>query len=356
MLDLIFITRKIDDSDHAASFVSEWIRQFAQNLPPNKLIVICQETGQIPFLGKNVVLHSLGKERGNKRLKQFFLFQKYLLTHLKTSRGVFAHMIQHYSILAGPWCLLFKKPLFQWYMHKNVNLWLRIAAIFVTGFITASSESFRLKTKRPIYIFGHGINTNMFIPPQNRKDKKAYPYPSLLTIGRISPVKNLHIIIKAVEILVRENYFTQINLKIVGGPGLSEQESYFAELKQYARDHNLERVISFLGPLPHFATIPLYQNTDLFINFSETGSLDKVVLEALACGAPVLTSNEAFNKFLPKQFFEASNEPQKIAARIKTICRMNAAEKQSLLNETREKVLAGHNIQNLAKKIVALYK
>ena len=48
-------------------------------------------------------------------------------------------------------------------------------------------------------------------------------------------------------------------------------------------------------------TLEFYQSGDLFVNLSDTGSLDKAVLEAMACGLKILTSNEAFKSVLKEE-------------------------------------------------------
>jgi len=72
---------------------------------------------------------------------------------------------------------------------------------------------------------------------------------------------------------------------------------------QVKRYKKLENYIKLLGPISHNQILSYYQNSDLFINLSHTGSMDKVVLEAMACEKLVLTCNEAFFDFLNDQRF-----------------------------------------------------
>ena len=64
--------------------------------------------------------------------------------------------------------------------------------------------------------------------------------------------------------------------------------------------HNLEKLarelgvhVEFLGGLTQTQLRSEYRAAALFIHTSETGSLDKVVLEALACGLPITTRDSA---------------------------------------------------------------
>lgn len=354
-MNLLLITRKLDKNDDAASFVIDWVDEFTRQLSGGKLFIICQELGETPsFWESTIVVHSLGKERGASRLKQFFLFQKYLLYSIPKVDGVFAHMIQHYSILAGPWCFLFRKPLYQWYMHKQVGFLLRVSSFFVDGFVTASSESFRLRTKKPVYAVGHGINVEKFFPSKTNLGEKRISQ-RFLSVGRISPVKNIHVILEAIHILVRTNSFKEILLEIIGGPGLPSQGAYLEHMNQFVIENKLQQNVSFLGSLPNEKTIPYYQRADVSINLSDTGSLDKVVLEAMACGALILTSNEAFKKILPERFFVDNKNPEHIAKRLEEIVAMDKIEKQKYSGEFRDFVVKNHNLKHLVERVFSLY-
>lgn len=354
-MNLLLITRKLDQNDDAASFVIGWVNEFSRQLSKGKLFIICQELGEIPSWGPTISVHSLGKEKGVGKLGQFFSFQKHLLCIIPKVDGVFAHMIQHYSIVAGPWCFLFKKPLYQWYMHKQVGFLLRLSAFFVDGFVTASLESFRLKTKKPVFVVGHGIDIGKFSPSRNlmRGDEASRRF---LSVGRISPVKNIHMILEAASLLSSRNLSERISLEIIGGPGLPSQSWYLRKMQQFVLERQLQREIVFLGPLSNERIIPHYQHADVFINLSDTGSLDKVVLEAMACGTLVLTSNEAFKDILPPIFFIDEKDPERIATKMEGIVSMEKTKRQFFSKKFREFVVENHDLRHLIEKILFLYE
>jgi glycosyltransferase involved in cell wall biosynthesis len=65
-------------------------------------------------------------------------------------------------------------------------------------------------------------------------------------------------------------------------------------------------------------TAALYETASLHVNVSDTGSMDKTVLEALACGCPVVTSNIAFFDLLKPvpAMLIAEPTPESLADRI----------------------------------------
>jgi len=353
-MNILFLTRRVDSDDDAASFVSDWMREFSAQLDGGRLIVICQEIGRVPALGKNVEFYSLGKERGYGKLRQFFFFQKYLLLNIGRVQGVFAHMIQHYSLMAGPWCFLFRKRLFQWYAHKDVNMLLRLSTLFVDGFVSPSQESFRLRTKRPVYIFGHGINIDQFIPlkPSDASNSS----PRILTVGRISPVKNIDKMLAAIPYLIENPAFENVCFQIIGSPGLPSHREYLERVQQWVHVMNLDRFVSFLGPMSNRDTIYYDQRATIFINLSETGSLDKGVLEAMSCGTIVVTSNEAFKSIVPDELFLDFTDAKHIAQKIEEMYALSAGARKQLCQKLRQIIVKDHSLKSTIGNILALYR
>ena len=66
------------------------------------------------------------------------------------------------------------------------------------------------------------------------------------------------------------------------------------------------RRVRFVEGLPHAEIVPTYQRATLFATASVTGSLDKVVLEAAACGLPPIVCNPAFRDLYGRLWPELS--------------------------------------------------
>ena len=356
-MTLLFTTRKIDKNDERVGFASGWLVEFSKHL--TKLIVICQEKGDVSNLPDNIEVYSLGKERGKNKISQFFLLLYYFITLLPKANAVFSHMVPHFAVLAGPWCKIYHKKLVQWYVHKKVSPYLKLANFFVDEYVTTNEQSFRMKTKKTVHYFGHGIDVNKF-KNQNSKIKIVNQNSKfiILSVSRISPSKNIDLIIKAVENILKKDIELKkkIELQIIGAPGLSEQQTYYESLIKYTADNNLSENIKFLGPLAPDKVLTYYQNCDLFINLSETGSVDKAVLEAMACEKLVLTSNESFKNIIPVKLFLTDKIPENIADKILELYHMPETEKIELQKILRQEVVENHNLEKLAKKIIKLYE
>lgn len=352
-MNLLFITRKIDKNDVLAGFTYQWVSKFAEKV--DMLNVICLEKGDISGLPRNVKIYSLGKERGAGKLMKFRNFQKYAFQLVKKSDGIFCHQNPIYTILIAPWAKLHHKKIITWYTHGKVSFQLRLVNLFADVILTASPESFRLKSKKVI-VTGHGIDTDFFKPAV--EDGGNNVVFKILSIGRISPVKNYETLIEALNILVNEKNFKNIKVDIIGAPGLKAQEEYLERLKKEVENKNLKDYISFLGPKPYPELPRFYENCDAFVNLSGTGSVDKAVLEAMACGKLVLTSNEAFVKILKDKGAELMvkpKSPRDLAEKIIVFAAMDDKTRASIEAKLREEVVQNHNLDKLVEKIISIY-
>ncbi|NMB48170.1 glycosyltransferase family 4 protein [Candidatus Kuenenbacteria bacterium] len=347
---LLMLTRKVDSRDSRAGFVSDWLLQLSQNV--NRLIVICQEQGDPGALPDNVKIYSLGKEKSYSKIRQFFRAQKLFLRLVRDCDGILAHQMPIYSLLVGPWSKLFHKKLVQWYAHGAIDWRLRLAACFVDEFITSSLDGFRLVTKKPVTVVGQGINIDKF--------QKLTSRPSvnddyrLISVGRISPSKDYESMIKAVFDL-REQGIDNVRLAIIGAPALAAGFDYFQKLQVLVVNMRLKNQVIFTGGLAPDEIVPYLQNADLFINLSDTGSLDKAVLEAMAAGCLVLTSNVAFRSLLPRELFTAKDEPEQLVRQIRALMSLSPDRQNEFRMMLKKEVAEHHNLKDLINKIIKLY-
>jgi len=107
----------------------------------------------------------------------------------------------------------------------------------------------------------------------------------ILSVGTLEPRKNLSMIVKAFSLLPIE---LQQTYKIVftGGKGWNNQA-----LAQTIADYNLKDRVIFTGFVSDEDLPYLYNRADLFIYPSLYEGFGLPVLEAMACGAPIITSN-----------------------------------------------------------------
>jgi len=321
-MKLLIITQAVDTEDPVLGFFVRWLEEFAKHV--ERIEVICLREGK-HALPANVRVHSLGKERGVSRMRYLLNFYRHIWRLRHDYDAVFVHMNPEYVVLGGPLWLAWSKRIALWYTHKNVDMKLRLATMLVHNIFTASEESFRLSSPK-VHVMGHGIDTDFFAP-----DRLISKGMAVLSVGRLSQTKRHDLIIHAAQ------YFPQ-DVRIVGeGP----ERQYLQDL---ARRLSVAPQIRFLGPQMKEGVREEYRRARVFVHTSETGSLDKVVLEALACGLPVITTSNSLSS-LP--VVQVSATPEAIAEGVKT---SHGSDSQALVMYVREH----HSLTRLVPAILAL--
>jgi glycosyltransferase involved in cell wall biosynthesis len=340
---LLIVTQKVDQDDQNLGFFHRWIIEFAKQC--ESVIVICLEKGPHE-LPANVKVLSLGKESNASRGRYLFNFYRYIFQERKHYDAVFVHMNPIYVVLGGALWNMLGKKISLWYTHKSVDWKLRIAEKFTYRIFTASKESFRLASKK-VKVVGHGIDIDSFVPsPETGQQGNR-----VLSVGRISSTKNQLVMIQAFEIARSHGY--QGTLSIVGDAITTDDATYKKTLEEYVRSHNLQQDVFFKGSVRPRDVISVYQQADIFINLSSTGSLDKAVLEAMACGLKILTSNDAFKNILDAENL-TDGTPADIATKIRILSTRPATSRW------REYVVNNHSlvslIGHLAEELVESYQ
>jgi len=352
---LVMLTQQIDRSASTQGFAHDWVTTLAGKI--DFLLVIANEVGD-HNLPTNVKLISLGKERGASFFHKLFRLWRFTGEHLKKHSfdGVFVHQIEHYGLAVWPITRWNQVPLVQFKAHQGVPVTLRLAGYLFDHFVTSSEGGLELKTNDKSVI-GQGIDTDRFAPTETRREHDLF---EILTVGRISPVKDYQTLIRATEILVEQNRPIKVEVNIVGEPGTKQQEQYQDNLKEWVNRLGLQDVISLLPPVPNSRVHEFYQKADLFVNLSHTGSLDKAVLEAMACGCPVITSNWAYREILPdaieNEVMIPPEDEQTLARRIEEIYRWNREKRQEFGKRLREIVVREHGLDRFMDNLVNVFK
>lgn len=149
----------------------------------------------------------------------------------------------------------------------------------------------------------------------------------ILSVGTLEPRKNLPVVVKAFALLPNE-IRNQYKVVFVGGKGWQNEE-----LNQTINDLNLKNKVIFTGFIPDDDLSYIYNRASIFVYPSKAEGFGLPVLEAMACGVPVITSD---NSSLPEVtgnagiLIDPKNEKE-IAQSIKTILlKPKLAQKMSL--------------------------
>jgi len=341
-MKLLICTQKVDKDDPILGFFHAWIVEFAKNFEFVTIICLYEGKHDLP---ENVKVLSLGKEERQSRLQYLIHFYWYVLTERKNYDAVFVHMNQIYIVLGGIFWKILGKKINLWYTHRAISMNLRIATFLSNKIFTASKESFTLPSNK-VSVMGHGIDIDKFIK------NKEYPHNdlSILSVGRITRIKNMETLIEAMKILKDKN--TRFICRILG-PIITEDDQIYKEiLKESIIGKDLQDKVLFLDPVSNDNTREYYWNSDININLTPKGGMDKVVLEGIIANSIPLTSNntfkEIFGDYSEQLIFEYQN-PIDLAnkiVKIKTILN-NDEIKNYLFNRVKN----DFNVMNFIKKM-----
>ncbi len=294
---LLICTQKVDKNDSVLGFFHQWLEVFAGKF--EQISVICLYEGE-HNLPVNVQVYSLGKESGVSRLKYIVRFYQYAWNLRSQYDSVFVHMNQEYVLMGWKLWWLLRKPVFMWRNHYAGSWLTRVAVAACKKVFCTSKHSYTAKFKKCV-LMPVGVDTEVFMPVPT---VVRVPH-SILSLGRISPSKNIHVLIDALHQLSdRQVDFT---CDIYGG-ALPDDAQYLNDLKQRVSDFGLSERIRFHGAIKNTDTPAVYSAHKIFVNASRSGMFDKTLFEAMACGCEVLASSEDLTELVGKDsYFEAGD-------------------------------------------------
>jgi glycosyltransferase involved in cell wall biosynthesis len=161
---------------------------------------------------------------------------------------------------------------------EAVSLWER--TVLTCDWLFSNSDSVK-RSLKSVYglesdVVPTGVDTSYFFPLNSRAPNSR---PVVLFVGSLRPFKGPHVVLDAAT------QFPEADFRIVGEGVIGE------ELRTRARREGI-RNISFLGALSTSQTKQQYQSADIFLFPSRWEGSPKVLLEAAACGLPIVARND----------------------------------------------------------------
>ena len=158
------------------------------------------------------------------------------------------------------------------------RVWRNAAAVIANS---GGLKELALKTDRAakIGIIYNGVNIEDFAQRDNRENEHIV----ILTVARLIKRKGIDDLIRAVPAIVKGHQ--NIKVKIIGEGNMG------AELKALAEKLKVSEYIEFLGYVPHNEISNYYSTSDVFVLPSRNEGMSNTVLEAMASGLPVITTD-----------------------------------------------------------------
>lgn len=134
-------------------------------------------------------------------------------------------------------------------------------------------------------IIPDGVDGSVFTLPKN--DVRLLSN-QILFVGNIRPVKGVDLLIKSMQILARRR--PDVKLVIVGGSFYKNYKIEYDRLREMVIKFDLESQIEFVGERSNAELLRYLQESALLVLPSRRESLGTVLIEALACGTPVVAT------------------------------------------------------------------
>ena len=264
--------------------------------PEDCVIPYCDTYYNIPF-ERNPL--KLGNLKAYRRLKQVIDEGGYDIIHCHTPVGA---MLTRFAAkharkrgtkvfyTAHGFHFYKGAPAINWLLYYPVEKWL---SRYTDVLITINKEDYEraktFKAGKVCYVPGVGIDLKKFNVGYVDKNEKRGEIGVqaddfvLLSVGELIPRKNHEAVIRAMSVLKQENKLQHLEYVICG------QGSYESELKSLAEELGVTEHVHFLSYRTDIAEI--CNCSDLFVFMSQQEGIPVALMEAMACGLPVICSD-----------------------------------------------------------------
>jgi glycosyltransferase involved in cell wall biosynthesis len=246
-----------------------------------------------------------------------------------------------------PWAIRHKrwKKAAAWRLYQRRDLEHANALHATAGAEAANLAAMGLKP--PVHVIPNGVD----LPELETTDRAATGGPmTAVFLGRIYPVKGLPMLIEAWS-RVRPTGWRLV----IAGP---DEAGHRREVEAAVATAGLGDVVSFPGAVSGEAKAALLTGADLFVLPSHSESFGMALAEALAHGAPVLTTTAVPWPALEERQcgWRAAPTPDGLAAALRVATAMDRPTLRALGTAGRELIAAEFGWPRIASTFVALYE
>ncbi len=131
-----------------------------------------------------------------------------------------------------------------------------------------------------------GVDLDLFFATMRKTAKREVGFDKydriILCVGRLEPIKG-------VDLAVRALALTKSNARLVFVCG-ENQSARIMNLRKLARELKVETRVQFIEDVPYYDMQKYYSASDMLLNPAYYDSCSLSVMEALACGTPVVST------------------------------------------------------------------
>lgn len=343
-LRVVFICQTVDQDDPVLATTARWIEALARKRSVDHVSVLALRTGRHD-LPATVDVKRFG--RSNRPATATAFYAALASTLRPRPHFFFVHQGGSYPLLLMPLKLLLRIPIVQWKAHPAITRTMSFYARWCDDFVfTAARASFPMQLAN-LRVVGHGIDSDLFRP------RGSPALGDLIAASRLAPRKRIDQMIRAVAQANRE-YGTRYRLNVYGAT-LPHDEAYLASVEALIDRLGARDCVTLNGPVEQERLPALFNGHRASLNFSDT-AIDKSALEAMACGLPVISTNESVTEVMPpdlRPVLIADKQSTELQARtIHQLLQQPEAETGELGQRMRALVVNDHSVDRLFDRIL----
>jgi len=209
-------------------------------------------------------------------------------------------------------------------------------------------EKISLK-KEKIVTIENGVDLIKFHPSKKQNKKQI----TLISVARLSRVKNQFMLIKIIPDIIKEN--KKIKFIFIGQ---IEDEQYLEEIKNFIKEKKIEKYVDIVGPLSITELPNYYNQSEVFISTSTAEGLPLTVLEAMASKCALVLSDIGPHKEFQKEneiIFFKLDDSQDLAKKIDNLLG-NSKKIEKLRNSSLKTARKYFSWNVVASKNLEIYK
>ncbi|HRZ85775.1 MAG TPA: glycosyltransferase family 4 protein [Candidatus Paceibacterota bacterium] len=201
-------------------------------------------------------------------------------------------------------------------------------------------------TKSKIVYIPNGIPSEFFL------SKKSQTQNKILFLGRISPVKNLEILIQALSNIQDK----KIILEIVG----PAEKTYKQTLIKIIKSNNLERRVIFTDPIYDLKSkIKKIDSAKIFVLPSKSEAMPQSLIEAMAREKTVLSSDNSGSKELIEDgktgYLFKNEDISDLTEKLNLVLSTKNKDKNNKVAEQAKIFVEQFNWDKLIKKLISIF-
>lgn len=219
--------------------------------------------------------------------------------------------------------------------------------------VSADAAQYAIDTlnipQQKIHVVLNGIDTDLFMNVHLINNHSFKPDKFVVgAAGRFVPEKGHLFLLQAVNNLINQGY--NIKLKLVGNGGMR------SIYENFLISHKLNDHVEILNPLQNMAYF--YGLIDAFVVSSLTEGLSRVLLEAMVCGRPVISTNCAGSAEVIEHGINGllidKGSSEQIENAIRSLM-LDPDLRATIGSRARAKILSHHTINHVMEGIERIY-